>query len=225
MNRLLVIFLILSAQTFGQSKRLIFPAYFDGDTTEWLKSRIEPFMDVGLEDLATTTEKLRIRISTDNKIVEIWSNDSTAFSGQQVLYTSSFDPENKKPSVLYSIKKSIGADTSKMIFSIIDSLRILRIPEQDSVKNWSHGLDGYVYIVEYSDQTTFSSKSYWTPSAFKQIPEALAIYTIDQEIDKLLNLSNSFDLFMRTLPADNCYHIGGISILCPGKKSRKKRKR
>ncbi len=198
---LLNILTILTLSTFGQQK------VWTGDTTYWYNYQKHENSKLGLEDLLNSKYPFAFRITSLNIITDIWTVEGTKFTGKQILFTSTSEdnPENCK---YFWRTEIIGNDTAQFINQFLEDYKILNIPPQDSIRDWENGFDGSIYLIEYATPTIYSFKSYWTPTAFPSIPEAVSISNFIQKIENLLEQHDKFDNFIESLPKDKSYRYG-----------------
>jgi hypothetical protein len=198
---LLNILTILTLSTFGQQK------VWTGDTTYWYKYQKYVNSKLGLEDLSNSKYLFAFRITSLNIITDIWTVDGTNFNGKQILFTSTSD-ENPEKIEYFHRTERIGNDTAQIINQFLEDYKILNIPQQDSIRDWGNGLDGSIYLIEFATPALYSFKSYWTPTAFPSIPEAVSISNFVQKIADLLKQQEKFDNLIESLPKDKSYRYG-----------------
>jgi hypothetical protein len=195
---LLSIFVIFTMNSFSQQK------IWSGDTTYWYNYQKHLHNKIGLKEIAKSEFLLAIRISSLNTITDIWTEDGKKFFGNQTYFTSTSEdnPENIK--YLYK-NEIISKDTAQLIKQLFDDYGIQYLPIQDSIEGWGNGFDGSTYLIEFATTKTYSFKSYWTPTAFPSVPEAVKLSEFIFRIDELLNLNHKFDNFIKSLPTDKSY--------------------
>jgi hypothetical protein len=97
---------------------------------------------------------------------------------------------------------------------LISRYGILEMPAQDSIKGWHWGCDGESFIVEVSTAAYYDFRSYWTPSAFTDVPEASTMVKFFDEVNALLGKEVIWDKFFNSLPGRRCYRRGSLVIVC-----------
>lgn len=218
--------LSLGQLCFGQEKSFYVPTYGNDDTTLWFKLQQEKFGKAGLKNLTNATDTLHFRFSSEIQAIDIWTTNYLTFSGILTNFTTSYDPngherKNPKEEKFYSKVNKLDTNIVRQIYEVFNEKAIFDIPPQDSIKDWNDGLDGITYFVEYSTFSSYLFKDYWTPSAFKdKVDEAKRFYELTQRLEELLNLHQSFEQFISSLPYGT-YKAGGILIITTSKKKRK----
>jgi len=198
---LLIIFILSTLNLFSQNKE------WSGDTTYWYNYQKQLNNKLGLDDISNSRFPFAFRISSLNTIIDIWTEDGKNFMGYQILFTSTAEDNPKR--IKYFLKKeTIKEDTVQLIEHLIKSYDIQYLPVQDSIKGWGDGLDGTIYLIEFSTPKSYSFKSYWTPTEFPSIPEAVSISNFVSKVEDLLMQNQKFDNFINSLPADKSYRYG-----------------
>jgi hypothetical protein len=209
LNTILVLTALMS---FGQDK------IWSGDTTFWYNLRSDEWKKVGIEEIANSQNLLRTRISTFNKIVEIWTEDDSIFHGMQVLYFATADLNYVKGPFYYSKREMLNKDTAKLVQQLILDYKVHELPTQDSIMGWGYNRIIYTdldqYFIEHSTVSSYSFKTYDDPSVYKSIPEAARFAEFLNELNTLLGQQLKLDYFFNSLPNDNCYSVGCSLIKC-----------
>lgn len=210
-GRLLFCFaLILPSNLFGQTKKVIIPKYKDGELSYWYKWEKEKEKKLNLSDLDLAIDSAHFRLSIDNQILDIYSKDEKSFAGQLIVFTSSYDQEQKKKSKSYSSTRAIASDTVQQVFELMMKLGINDIPSDDEIKEWRNGLDGKTYILQWSTRDSYSFKTYWMPELSTHLAEGAAINAFVTQIESLLEFEKTTESFFNQLPKNNCYRFGGM---------------
>jgi hypothetical protein len=90
----------------------------------------------------------------------------------------------------------------------------LSLPLESNIKNWTHGFDGIIYVIEHSDKKTYWIKNYWSPSSQRSIPEAIIVLDLVKNLSNKLSLQELYSSFKTTLPKRGCYNSGGLATMC-----------
>ena len=219
-------FLTFGQLCYGQEKSFYVPTYGNGDTTLWFKWQQEKFEKAGLKNLTQTTDTLHFRFASEIQAVDIWTTNFLTFSGTLTNFTTSYDPdghkrEKKKEDKFFSESKHLDTSTARQVYELFIEKSIFEILPQDSINNWTDGLDGTTYFIEHSTKNSYSFKDYWTPSIFKdKVDEAKRFHEITERLEELLNLRQLFGQFINSLPYGT-YRAGGIAIITTSKTRRK----
>ncbi len=200
----------------------------NGDTSFFYLWNQKLLAKAMLKNIENGADALHFRFISEYQVVDIWTADYKTFSGMLTNYTIKYNfKENKKNQKIKETfifeKKHIDTTTSKKIYELFIDLRIFVIPTQDSITEWSIGLDGNMYYIECFENNNYSFKQYWTPSIFKdKIEEARRINELSEKLEEIIKLNLSFANFINTLPKGN-YSIGGGYITKSPKRLFRKR--
>lgn len=185
----------------------------DSDTTFWYSYSLKKAVKLNLPNLhynkAIKQWRLWFHGQTASYVLSLENNE-----GQLVFYTQEHeDPITEKPSERIYSKAYVL--TKKQIVSV-DSLRIItgirHIPTDKQIKGWGDvmGLDGVTYAIEEADNSTYSFKSYWTPSSIN-VEEAKRLKRFIEEIEHLTNLRKLEKEFVQLIPFGS-YSTGGPMV-------------
>lgn len=202
-----VLLLMLFQTTFSQTKEI------KGDTTYSYKRNIEFQKTLGLKDFVKSTDEFNFRFWNHGQVIEI-SKDSSKINGSITNYIYHTIKANRSKSEILSKKIELSSKQAENIYNIVQNSKILNIPSDKEIENWSHGADGITYIIEHSDKNNYWLKKYWTPSIQDSIPEAKLVLDLIQNISDTLTLKENYNLFKNTLPKKGCYNSGGIVNMC-----------
>ncbi|HNL05957.1 MAG TPA: hypothetical protein PKH93_00205 [Chitinophagales bacterium] len=165
----------------------------------------------------TIVNTLHIRFASEIQAIDIWTTDSLTFSGTLTNFTRKFKPDKlgQKPKSapskeFYSQISQLDSNTAQKVYQLFKEKAIFDLPPQNSIAGWRSGLDGVTYQIEYAYSNYYFSEIYWTPQIFVHtIEEAKRLSELIQELEKLLNLQNSFENFIDLLPK-GYYTLEGI---------------
>ncbi len=199
----------------AQVKLASIPISAQGDTSLWYIWQQKDFKKANLPNLAVCTDSLHIRFATETQAIDIWTADYKLFYGTISNFTyREKTGNNEAPVKFYSNINTISPDTAALAYGIFNNLSIAGIATDDSIKGWNAGFDGDEYIIDYSTPTRYSFKTYWTPSAYKNtLKEAALIDSLVHQYNALINMPQSFNMFINTLPI-GCYKAGSIYMIC-----------
>jgi hypothetical protein len=207
----------------AQSKRLD-P---QSDTAFWCKLKAHDAGRIGLADLTTSTDSLHFRYWMENQAVEVWTKDFVHFDGIISNHTEKVELNTKtglpaKKPKYYSNKTKLSPAEARNVFDLFNRAQVFQIPTDKQVKGWEDGLDGEVFLLEYATSSTYSFKTWWTPSAQHKVPEADTLVSLNQQLRQLINLGANWSSFLATLPR-GCYTYGEITMVCPITKAKRKK--
>jgi hypothetical protein len=222
---MLLTVIYFSMQDTLAQKRVEVPLYRHGDTSLAYTWARRDSKKVGLLDLTTTNQTLHFRFWITNQAVDIWTTDGQRFEGILISYTKLQDPsdniQSDQPEKFYHDSKKIDPIIAKQIYESALSQLIFAIPDQDSIKGWSLGSDGYSVSIEYATPSRYSFKHYWGPHYQRSLREAQIIDLFYQYLESTLNMGETWEKFINRLPK-GCYTTGTLSLSCNERKRRKK---
>src|SRR5690606_31482374 len=74
--------------------------------------------------------------------------------------------------------------------------------------------DWITYIIEHADKDVYWYKNYWTPSAQRNLREALLLEDFVNGFSDTLALYEAYNKFKEMLPRNGCYNDGGMGVIC-----------
>jgi hypothetical protein len=188
--------------------------YANGDTSFWFKYQNIVIKELSLSRLDTSTSTFHFRVWKTNQVLDIWQTSDDSYNGQLTSWVTEQAPTKEKHTDRTLIdKRELSTETIKLIVNFIESSQIIKLPTDDSIKNWKHGFDGVTYIIESSTKKNYSFKTYWTPKA-QDTTLAEAQY-LQSFVDKIFDLSSgttTWKQFEKNIPYE-CYSVGG-TIRC-----------
>jgi hypothetical protein len=211
---LFILLTLSSITSFGQTK------IYDeqSDTSFWYGLKKNDAQRIGLVDLKKSSDSLHFRYWMENQAIDIWTSDYITFYGLISNHTDKIDTRSsrmnkRKPDKFYYNKAPIDTLTAKKVYELFEEKGIFKIPSDNKIKGWNQGFDGEEFLIEISTKESYSFKKYWTPSASKNILEAVAVDDVSNELRIMLKLRNSWDDFINKLPV-GCYRAGEITMEC-----------
>jgi len=211
-STLLFFFTILHSQAQGENPRNITTTNSQNSWHNVESGRLTALPSTTLD---RSQDSIALTLSFSNFIIDISSRDGNLFIGSVVLNTSTYDPYDHKS--LYSKKyyqqTLLNPDTARMIYKLFSDSKVATIPTDKDIKGWRPGNDGLTYFIQYKTGSHYTSKSYWSPEGFKDIPEAVVIDRFVTEASTLLNVNKRWNNFLAILPKGKSYHRGGISVV------------
>jgi len=203
---------ILTSHGYGQRNKTL-----TGDTAFWYDLQHKKVQALGLQQLLPSTDSFHFRFWTGNQAVDIWSTDGTYYEAVVTSFTNSYVPYNaekkkKKPSVLYQSQFRFDTSLARKAFELTKSIDT--IPTDKSIKNWKQGFDGIIFILEATTASSYSFKTYWTPSVQdSNLTEARMIQKFADDLHSLLDLGQKYRIFFATLKPGTYINDGPSSIL------------
>ncbi len=208
--KILFTFLFLSVNfSFAQQGQLT----NDSDTTFWFNWRTELTREVGLTTIDKSTQEYEFRFWDGYKVVRLWK-DADLIQSEVIFFlrehkVNKGDYEER----LYHSGLKLDQESTNAINYLISNLEILDIPSDSQIDDWKRGFDGITYIIETSDQTSFSFKSYWTPTSFPNVKEARFIQYFANEVNSLMPIRDGFQKFMSKQPFKSYYAGVGSGVI------------
>lgn len=215
MKQLIIIFFlffILNNFSFGQIKTFDIPIE-NGDTSLWYKWKHRDIKQMDIPDLRISSDNFHFRFWTEIQIVDIWTNDFKTINGFYLNYTIKTTNNKKNPTKIFFNKTSIDTVTARKIYNLLVDNLIFQIPSDYKINGWNQGDDGEEFLMEYSTKTFYTFKEFWTPSAYKDIKEAIIIDDFTKKLKLILNFDENWNRFIHGLPR-GCYRAGEITQIC-----------
>ncbi len=225
-----ILFLLITNLTFCQDK--INSGVFDskGDTSFWYKNQTEFATEISLPLLQNSTTEEFYRFWIINQVIDVWKCANGSFSGSITSWAKESVRENEiRTSKIFVKSAKISQDTSKLIRDLYINSRMLDLPTYHSINGWHQGLDGFTYIIENTTTKNYNFKTYWTPEAQENLPEAKKLIEFINTLKKQSNSKSIWNSFANIIPFD-CYFYGDMNIICkiltlvPRKESLKEKK-
>lgn len=205
---IITVLLLLSFQTtFSQTKEI------KGDTAYWYKNNVELQKTLDLKNFEKSTDEFNFRLRNHGQVIEI-TKDSSRYSGNITNYIYHTKKANRNKTETLSSKIVLSSEQAKDVYNIVQKSKILDLPTDKDIEDWSQGADGITYIIKHSDKNTYWLKSYWTPTAQDSIPEALIVLDLVKSLSDKLSLQETYSSFKNTLPKKGCYNSGGMVNMC-----------
>jgi len=184
-----------------------------GDTAYWYKRNVEFQKTLGLKKFEKSQDEFNFRFWNHGQVIEI-SKDSSEISGLIVNYIHHTKKANKSQSETLTNKVLLTSKQSENIYNILQNSKVLKLSSDKNIENWTQGMDGITYIIEYSDKNSYWFKNYWTPSSQDSIPEAIVVLDLVKKLSDTLNLKEVYTSFKKSLPKKGCYNSGGMVNMC-----------
>ncbi|WP_342644763.1 hypothetical protein [Mucilaginibacter sp. CSA2-8R] len=220
-----LICLMMQAQVLSaQGKKLT----AGSDTSFWYRDMLKNVAKLNLPNLKQSATGHQWRMWFDGQVTSYVLIIHPAES-QLILYTQEYeDPLTGQPSNRIFVKAyALSRLQAKGIDSLKEAYGIDQIPTDEQIKGWGDimGLDGVTYLMEKTDDTTYSFKHYWTPSAIKT-DEAKKMTGFIAATEQLIGYQHFDTDFMKSIPFLS-YFTGGPLLgmkALPRKEARRLRK-
>jgi hypothetical protein len=208
MKVLISIFVIIiySQIAFGQERVLS----ADSDTVFWAKYYKSIFKNTGLADIKNVNAEFFFRFWDGYRAIEIAKTNSKIIGNVTFILRQC---KRNKEGRLYYRKIQLTYENSIKIQNLVLKYGLIELPTDKMIKGWKCGFDGITYFTEFADQNTYSSKNYWTPTAYENLPEARQLINFIGELNKIQELTEKGDEFMRTQPFKSWYSNNGSEII------------
>ena len=209
---IIVIVSLYCLTTFGQIKTYDIPIE-NGDTSLWFKKKQKEMKKMELSNLTISSDTLHFRFWTIIQVVDIWTKDFKTFNGVFLNHTVNTTNNKKNPDKIYFNKTPIDTATARIIYNLFADNLIFQIPSDKKIKGWEKREDGEEFLIEYSTNTFYAFKEYWSPSVYKEIKDAVIIDKLVKKMNSILNFDKNWNKFIHSLPK-GCYRTGEITQIC-----------
>ena len=164
-----------------------------------------------LPELLKTKENFYFRLSYHGTKIDIWKDSTNTINGILTKFIFSEELKTKKKDTIfvkYPIKKA------NEVYNLINESKILDIPSEKEIKNWSNGFDGITYTFEFANKHNYQIKSYWSPKAQDStITEAKQLVNFCEKIEYLANNDSIKEQFIGALKPGFHYKNGGSTTM------------
>lgn len=204
--------LILNIQAEAQPRLAYIPKDAHRDTTWWYAYQQQLCKKLHLTDVIHDSCRNHFRLWTDTRIVDV-CRERCRTTSTLIRWTEEVVPHNEAPTGrIY--KQVISAESAGLrIDTLIKDSRIEAIPDQSLIKGWQQGLDGTEYLIEYTTDSTYYFKTYWTPTAQENVKEALVVQHFVDSMLSIVESPQESRQFTASIPFE-CWTNGGISMGC-----------
>ncbi|MES2064858.1 MAG: hypothetical protein V4456_23275 [Bacteroidota bacterium] len=196
----------------AQNTHIEIPINTKGDTSFWYKYNADLIRKFGLIDITKESDKFYFRVwhhaQTISSIVEIYQTEDSISRSSVTFFTKEIVPENENATNRYFFKTYVLENN---LFTRGELTEVNIIPSEESIKGWSQGFDGVVYIIENLEGGNYSFKSYWTPAVQGDLKQAIYLKKFFNEIFDLTEIKGLFSAFIKLIPFE-MYNSGGPSI-------------
>ena len=199
---------------FGQSPTSPLPKEQFSDTTSfWYKWAREREKQIDIQPIQASTHPFHFRLSgTGGMILDVWQQDNQ-FQGSLTMWVKQVDDALGKLERIYSQQYKLSPSQAATIGQLIKKSGIIELPSEEHIQGWEQGLDGVEIVVQYIDNTIYRLKNYWTPSAQKELAEALLVQQFDTKAFELANTKLVRTNFQSGIPFQ-CYTADGSTATC-----------
>jgi hypothetical protein len=194
--------------TLGQEKTMS----ADSDTVFWYKYYAGIKNKIGLDPIDKIKDNFYFRLWTGVNVIVLRRAEGKV-SGDVTFLVQQY--KENKVGKIYFKKTPLTTVTTEQIYDLINKYKIIELPTDKQIDGWEMGLDGITYIIETSDKTNFSWKTYWTPTHYKdKLVEAKRLADFLNKINSIEELNSIGKRFMERQPFSTWYNfIGSATIV------------
>lgn len=194
--------------TVGQDRTLS----ADSDTVFWYKYYAGIKNQIGLEPIDKVQDDFYFRLWTGVNVIELRRSEDKVIGDVTYLVQQY---KEKKEGKIYFKKTPLSSETTDHINDLINNYKIIELPTDRQIAGWEMGLDGITYFIETADKTSFSCKTHWTPTHYKEkLIEARRLVDFLEEINRIEELNAIGKRFMDRQPFSAWYNfIGSATIV------------
>lgn len=212
------IFLLAPLLLFAQNRTAHIPLNEKRDTSYWYGVHTKGLKELQIRNLKTDTATRSMRFwyygQTVSHFIEVFQNKNAGLEGNVTIYTKEqVKSEKEKPTNrTFARRIAIAPDKCKIIQECFHARALDTVPSEDQVKGWGSGFDGVIYVVEQANETDYSFKSYWSPAAQKDVPEAQNMLNFIKDLDSVLDITSKRNVFTNQIPYES-YNTGGPAVI------------
>ncbi|MHB8207124.1 hypothetical protein [Mucilaginibacter sp.] len=180
----------------------------------WIKWNNDKVEKLNLTNLSTSKEQFHWRFGYFGQVVsyfvDLTTNENGSPQGIVTVYTEEYvDPTKEIPTHrVYDEKIILRPTQIDSLNQAIKTFKINTIPNQELIKGWGMGLDGVTYSVELRSNTNYSFKTYWTPEAQENVPEAKQMVEFIKFVELTTAIPRLEKIFTGHIPFES-YNTGG----------------
>jgi hypothetical protein len=204
-----IVSLLIFSNTFGQSLPEIEQTTLTNSSDLKNKVIYQTITKIKLPDLTQCKDSLHFRFSKDGRAIDIWTNDYVTFYGRLLNFMNT----HYSPVKYYCQAIQIDTNTARGIYELFLKHSIFEIPSQENIKGWITGFDGELITITHATPTFYSLKKYWSPHAYRNIKEAVAIDSINSKLYKIYTDLTQNIFFLCALPS-GLYEDGELLMSC-----------
>lgn len=223
MKNLLAIFLLNPIFAIGQQNTSELIITNDSDTAFYYQFMKEKVSTFDLTRIGCKEEEFVFRSWGPSSLLEI-TRTKDKIKGN-IFY---FVMEAGEKQNVFVKGYELSDNTSNLLHNYIISSKVIKLPSDKFIEDWSAGFDGITFTYETKRNDSISFKHYWTPSAQEGIPEAEIIIQFNKRIEEL----GDFDQYAKAFEVENpfssyMYYGASYSIikLDQDKKTKKSKRR
>ncbi len=224
MRYLIYLFVIIQPFFSFNQKRSDISVYSTGDTSLWYFESRTITNKIELIDMEKSKSDLMYRFWIKNQIVEISESSNGTMNGNITYWSNEVVPKKEKPTNRVYFKKfPLDGSQTERLFHLIDSMKIDNIPDENEIILWHLIKDGITYIIEKSDSSNYSFKTYESPSSQLEFYESNQIDYFLNEVYRIIANDNNENDFISSIPFE-CFNTWGTMMACKVVYGREKRK-
>lgn len=200
---ILTLLTVISLRTVGQDKVLT----ADSDTVFWYSRHISIRNRIGLKETKTIHSEFYFRFWDGKRIIELRQGNKK-LNGTVTFVLKEY--KRNKEGEIHFKRNKLTEKTTEEISELLSKYGIINLPTDNLIEGWSNGFDGRTFITEYADKSSYSFKTYWTPSAFKdKLKEAKQLADFIDKLDSIEELQKLEKSFMDRQPFSTWYSFIG----------------
>jgi len=209
---LLILLIVLSTITArGQSKNSAVISY-----SFWHEINPSKTNGFKLPQLVTSDNDWHWRLYLRDGVVcytiQVFKSADSIYSASIDLYTEEYTEElGEKPTYrVFGETAHLKPQKAAEIYTLIQLRQVNEIPTGNDINGWHTGFDGETYIIEFATGRSYSSKSYWSPDAIKNVKEAVIINNFIEEVSNIVDMKQLRDFFSIHIPFESFYNHGSM---------------
>lgn len=203
------ILFLISLNSYGQKTIDTIKGRFE-ITTPWYKENKKWDDKMGLANLLTTKDSLRIRYRDGLSIVDIILDKQGQLKANSYSYLHKLNKNRKASKVIYKTHP-IDRDVAQLFLDTLYKLGIPDFYDGYKIPKYPITVDGVVYDFEFSTFSSYKNILFANPSEALDIKEGKAVYDFAKYVDTLLGLKNNFNDLKLTLNKGT-YRLAGLFI-------------
>jgi hypothetical protein len=131
---------------------------------------------IALPPVLSSTHNFLFRLDNGSRVLDCGRDSSGRIYAQLVLWAREIVPSNEAATDrIYREVIDLPDSVANSLLNWYQTSGIRLVPTQDSILNWTSGLDGIEFLLEVLDHGRYYFRCWWTPTAFPNVPMAQVV--------------------------------------------------
>jgi hypothetical protein len=156
--------------------------------------------EVQLRDIATADQSFYLRLWMDGTVLDVWQ-EKNSLQGSLTNWAKEEVPTGEAETGRYFvIRETVDSTLCRKLYLSYQTRQLEALPSEERIVDWQQGFDGITYILETVNNDTYWLKSYWTPTAQRDLKEAAQVQGFVGDVAQVLDLRKRRSYFHTSIP-------------------------